>query len=133
MNESPELILDGAAPICEQIEGQIRRFVLSGALQPGEELPTVRTVAVELAVSPRAVEEAYDRLEQAGFVTWTDGSGPRVDLPCSAREQAELKRLCGDFLRQAADGGHSLAAVLNALQTCLEEEYGHGHSNHHDE
>ena len=62
MNVYPELVLDGGAPICCQIEGQIRRFVLSGALRPGEELPTVRAVAVGLAVNPHAVEDQFGLL-----------------------------------------------------------------------
>ena len=122
MNESPELVLDGGAPIWQQIEGQIRRFVLSGALRPGEELPTVRAVAVGLAVNPHAVEQAYDRLERAGLLTWTDGGGPRVAGPSGDPGEADLKQLCAVFLREAAERGHSVAAVRLALQACLEEE-----------
>ena len=122
MNESPELVLDGGAPIWQQIEGQIRRLVLSGALRPGEQLPTVRAVAVGLAVSPHAVARAYDRLERAGLVTGADGSGPRVAVPSGGPGAADLKRLCEVFLREAAARGHSFAAVLQALQACLNEE-----------
>ena len=122
MNESPELVLDGGAPIAKQIEGQILRLVLSGALRPGEALPTVREVAVGLAVNPHAVEQAYDRLERAGLVTRAGGSGPRVAGPPAGPEGDDLKRLCEDFLRGAAERGHSLAAVLHALQVCLNEE-----------
>jgi GntR family transcriptional regulator len=125
MNQSPELVLDGGLPIWQQIEGQIRRFVLTGALQPGEELPTVRAVAVGLAVNPLAVEQAYDRLERAGLVTRADGCGPRVAVPPVGPGDADLKRLCAVFLRRAAAGGHSFAAVLGALQACLEGEVHH--------
>jgi GntR family transcriptional regulator len=125
MNESPELVLDGGAPIWQQIEGQIRRLVLSGALHPGEELPTVRAVAVGLAVNPRAVEQAYDRLERAGLVSRADGSAPRVTGPRGGPGDGDLKRLCEVFLREAAERGHSFAAVLHAIQACLEEEVRH--------
>jgi GntR family transcriptional regulator len=118
MNESPELVLDGGTPISQQIEGQIRRLVRSGALRPGEELPTVRAVAVGLAVNPHAVEQAYDRLEQAGLVTRSDGSGPRVAGSSGGPVDADLKRMCEVFLREVAERGHSFAAVLHALQTC---------------
>ncbi|MBI1914841.1 MAG: GntR family transcriptional regulator [Planctomycetes bacterium] len=122
MNESPELVLDGGAPVWQQIEGQIRQFILSGALRPGEELPTVRAVAVGLAVNPHAVEQAYDRLERADLVTWAGGSGPRVAVPSGGPGGADLKKLCELFLRQAAQRGYSLAAVVHALQACLKEE-----------
>jgi GntR family transcriptional regulator len=121
MNESPELVLDGGAPVSQQIEGQIRRLVLCGALWPGEELPTVRAVAVGLAVNPHAVEQAYARLERAGLLTRADGSGPRVTVPSGGPGDADLKRLCEVFLREAVDRGHSLVAVLQAIQACLEE------------
>lgn len=122
MNESPELVLEGGTPIPEQIERQIRRLVLNGALRPGEELPTVRAVAVGLAISPRAVEQAYRRLAQECMVTWTDSSAPRVTLPDSGPEGDHLKQLCEGFLRQATRYGYSRAAILHAIQTCLPEE-----------
>jgi GntR family transcriptional regulator len=140
MNESPELVLDGGAPVCQQIEGQIRRLVQDGILHPGEELPTVRAVAVGLVVNPHAVEQAYDRLARAGWVTREDSSGPRVaggpgasgepgasatggsGRATGGRPDTDLKLLCANFLRQAAGRGHSLAAVFDALHACLEEE-----------
>jgi GntR family transcriptional regulator len=121
MNESPELVLDSGEPVRQQIEEQIRRLVLSGALWPGEELPTVRAVAVGLAISPRLVEEAYNRLARAGLVSWADGSGPHVLGPGYSPRDVELRRLCADFLQSAAERGHSLAAVLRALQAIEEE------------
>jgi GntR family transcriptional regulator len=121
MSESPELVLDGGNPIREQIESQIRRLVLNGALRPGEELPTVRAVAVGLAVSPRAVEQAYTRLAQESVVTWTDSSAPRVTRH-SGPEGDDLKHLCEEFLRQATKYSYSRAAILHAIQTCLPEE-----------
>jgi GntR family transcriptional regulator len=122
MNESPELVLDGGEPIRQQIEGQIRQLILSGALRPGEELPTVRAVAVGLAVNPHAVELAYERLERGGFVSWEGGSGPRVAGPSGGPADADLRRLCESFLRTAAQRGYPAAAVLHALQAYLEQE-----------
>jgi GntR family transcriptional regulator len=122
MNDSPELVLDGAEPICQQIEEQIRRLVLSGELMPGEELPTIRAVAVGLAVNPRAVERAYDQLEQAGLLSRADGSGPRLAEPAPGTADADLKQLCERFLRETAERGYSFAAVRRALGACQAEE-----------
>src|SRR5262249_2757563 len=97
------------------------QLILSGALRSGEQLPTVRALAVGLAVNPHAVEQAYDRLERAGLLTQADGSGPRVSVP-AASPGADLKRLCEGLLREAAARGHAPAAVLAALQACLNEE-----------
>jgi GntR family transcriptional regulator len=122
MNASPELVLDGSAPIGRQLEEQIRRLVLSGALFQGEELPTVRAVAVGLAVNPRAVEQAYDRLERKGLLDWAGGCGPYVAVRPDGPRDTNLKRLCEDFLRRAAERGHSFAAVLDTLYACRNEE-----------
>jgi DNA-binding transcriptional regulator YhcF (GntR family) len=122
MNESPELVLEGGNPIREQIEQQIRRLVLSRALRPGEELPTVRAVAVGLAISPRAVEQAYDQLAQESLVTWADSGAPRVTRSYCGPEGDDLKQLCEGFLRQATGYGYSRAAILHAMHTRLQEE-----------
>jgi DNA-binding transcriptional regulator YhcF (GntR family) len=130
MNESPELVLDGGNPIWEQIESQIRRLVLGGALLPGEELPTVRAVAVGLAISPRAVEQAYNQLAQESVVTWADSSAPRVTPSCRGPEGTNLKQLCESFLRQATGYGYSRAAIVHAIQTSLQKDLSSGSSSH---
>jgi GntR family transcriptional regulator len=125
MNESPELVLDGGGPVWRQIEEQVRRFVLSGVLRPGEELPTVRALAVALAVSPRLVERAYDRLERAGLLSRAEAGGPLVAVPPGGPPHPGLKRLCKVFLREAAGRGHTPAAMLQAIYACIQEETDH--------
>lgn len=125
----PELVIDGAEPIPVQLEGQIRRQIVVGILRPGEELPTVRSVAVGLAVNPHAVEEAYGHLEREGFVTRGEGAAPRVapqrsDVACS-----DLDNSCRDFLRQTAAAGYSLAEVLLTLHAWADRSYRHGESS----
>jgi GntR family transcriptional regulator len=71
----PEVCLEGLGPIHRQIADQIRGHILLGGLRPGDQLPTIRAVAVALAVNPRAVERAYTQLEYEGLVTTEDGSG----------------------------------------------------------
>jgi GntR family transcriptional regulator len=119
----PELILQGGSPIHFQIEEQIRACIHMGDLQPGDQLPTVRTVAVELAVSPGVVGRAYDDLEREGLLTSEDGSGTFVAAPPqSGRErQAELKRLCAEFLALAGRHGYSAGEVATIFQ-CLAQK-----------
>jgi GntR family transcriptional regulator len=122
----PELILDGSGPIHSQIERQLRRLIQTGALATGEELPTVRTVAVELAINPGAVAEAYGNLEREGYLTQTEGTGVLVaaracwDAPIDPR-QVELEELCQGFLKQAACSGFSTVSVLQVLHAQLEK------------
>jgi GntR family transcriptional regulator len=118
----PELAVHGGSSICEQIRTQIRDYVVVGQLTPGEQLPTVRGVAVALGINPAIVSKAYHELERDGFLTSQDGSGYFVTgLEGSTWRppecQAELERLCVEFLAQAAQNGYSSADVIAALET----------------
>jgi GntR family transcriptional regulator len=124
-SDGPELVLDGGEPVPRQLAGQIRWHILGGTLRPGEELPTVRAVAVGLAVRPQAVEEAYGRLEREGFLNRDEGSGPRVAAP-PRTGYGELDEWCQDFLRRTAAAGFSPAEVLWALDACIDGSYRHG-------
>jgi GntR family transcriptional regulator len=125
----PELVIDGGQPVPQQLEGQIRRQILHGVLRPGDELPTVRAVAVGLAVNPHAVEEAYARLENAGFLIAGEGCGPRVaGLPAGANHD-ELDNLCRNFLQKASAEGYAMAEVLQALHARIDRGASHGQSS----
>jgi GntR family transcriptional regulator len=124
----PELVIDGGQPIPRQLEEQIRRQILQGVLRPGEELPTVRAVAVGLAVNPHAVEEAYGRLEHEGFLIGGEGSGPRVAASPSTAKHGELDSCCRDFLQRVTAKGYSLAEVLQVLHAWIDRGTSHGES-----
>src|SRR6516164_1561343 len=97
-------------PIYRQIQDQVRYGIASGLLHPGEQLPTVRALAVELAVNPNTVIKAYSELEHEGVVTTEQGSGtfiapqPPPGVP-KAQRQSKLVSLCAEFLAQAARYG----------------------------
>jgi DNA-binding transcriptional regulator YhcF (GntR family) len=114
----PELILDGGAPVGQQIERQLRRLIRGGALLPGEALPTVRHVAVGLSVSPTLVERAYARLEEEGLLSREEGVVRVLERP-QARPET-LQRLCREFLTEARAGGFSLTEVLRAMHAEIE-------------
>jgi GntR family transcriptional regulator len=123
----PELAIDGGEPVPQQLEAQIRRQIVAGILRPGEELPTVRAVAVGLGVNPHLVEEAYKHLERDGYLIQGEGSGPRVAALPS--QENDLHTECREFLRRVLGQGHSSAEVLEALRACLERGSGHGESS----
>ena len=117
----PELTVQGGVSICDQIRTQIRDCVVSGQLLPGEQLPTVRAMAVELSVNPGTVSKAYEELEREGFLTSEEGSGTFVASEASSRlgqaeGRAEFERLCQEFLAQAARCGYSSANVIEAIR-----------------
>jgi GntR family transcriptional regulator len=112
-------------PRYRQIQDQIRYGIASGRLSPGEQLPTVRALAVELSVNPNTVIKAYSELERAGILTTEQGSGTYVSAeppasPPEADRQAKLESLCAEFLAQAARYGFSSGDVIRGIQALTE-------------
>jgi GntR family transcriptional regulator len=70
-------LADGV-PIYKQILNQIKYLAASGALLPGEELPPIRTLALQLKVTPNTIVRAYDELEAEGVIHKRRGSGSFV-------------------------------------------------------
>jgi GntR family transcriptional regulator len=108
-------------PIYRQIQDQIRFGIASGQLTPGEQLPTVRGLAVELGVNPNTVIKAYTELEHLGVLTTEQGTGtfiaPQPALALNENERrAKLAALCGEFLSHAASYGFTPADVLRAIR-----------------
>src|SRR5438445_653552 len=108
-------------PIYRQIHDQIRYGIASGLLGPGEQLPTVRSLAVELSVNPNTVIKAYSELEREGLLTTEQGSGtfvsaqPNVSVADETRE-AKLESLCSEFLAHAARYGFSSEDIQAGIQ-----------------
>lgn len=75
--ETIKLIISNVSgvPIYEQIKQQIKAAILSGDLQEGESLPSLRTLAKDLKISVLTVVRAYTELEQEGFVKNVQGRG----------------------------------------------------------
>ena len=78
-----------ARPIYEQVKDGLRRLVMTGALQPGDKLPSVRALASSLAINPNTIQRAYEALEQEGYLYTVAGKGsfaaPQSDVNASRR------------------------------------------------
>ena len=85
-------VADGV-PIYRQIVNQIRYMVASARLQPGEELPPIRTLAQQLRVTPNTVVKAYDELESAGILRKRRGAGTFVAEGPSRLAESERQRI----------------------------------------
>lgn len=68
-------------PIYGQIKDGLRRMIVSGALEPGEKLPSIRAMAVDLAINPNTIQRAYEALEQEGYACSVPGKGSFAALP----------------------------------------------------
>lgn len=81
--------LTDGVPIYRQIVSQVKYLVASGLLQPGEELPPIRTLALQLKVTPNTIVKAYSELEIAGVIHKRHGSGTFVSE--GRRQQVALR------------------------------------------
>jgi GntR family transcriptional regulator len=62
-------------PVYEQLVEQVERFVLIGLLAPGEQLPSVRSLSVELSINPNTIQKAYSELDRKGLLFSVPGKG----------------------------------------------------------
>lgn len=101
-------VSDGV-PIYRQIVNQIRYMVASGVLQAGEEVPPIRTLALQLSVTPNTIVKAYGELESAGIVSKRRGAGTYVSDGGSPLADSERERI----LEKRVDGLLAEAHQLN--------------------
>lgn len=111
-----------------QIIDQVHAARASGAVRPGDQLPTVRQLAVDLAINPNTVMRAYRELELTGALNTHPGTGIfisdlKVRQPDAERER-QLDRLVADFVPRAGREGFT----LKELRSRLKEVDGYGNA-----
>ncbi len=117
-----------AVPIYRQIVEQVRRQVASGQLRTGDELPSVRTLALEQAINPMTVSKAYNQLEAEGLLERRRGLGMVVaDIQPTTRPSQRLVLLEPTLqaaAQQAAQLGLSTTEALALFERCLKQHPG---------
>lgn len=113
-----EIILSAGSPkpIYEQIEAQFKAQILSGALEPGQAIPSMRALARSLHISVITVQKAYEDLQRDGFIVTTVGRGSYVAAPNKEFYREEQQRQAEEHLQAAADIGR--AAGIPAEKLC---------------
>jgi len=102
-----------ARPIYSQIVENFRSQILTGILQKGDKLPSVRELASELAINPNTIQRAYRELEMSGLIASVAGKGSFVCGPMTSA-RAEQQPLW-DALDQAAAGLMELGVTKEEL------------------
>ena len=89
-------------PIYEQVKDGLRHLVVTGAIQTGDKLPSVRALAASLAINPNTIQRAYESLEAEGYLYTVAGKGsfaaPQADINRERRDS-----LLGQFDASAAE------------------------------
>jgi GntR family transcriptional regulator len=107
-------------PVYRQLIDQVLAAVATGTLRVADQLPTVRGVAVDLAINPNTVSRAYREMELRGILDTQQGTGTFVaENPAAARTEAErdrqLTQLITEFVARAGAGGFTAAELIAAL------------------
>jgi GntR family transcriptional regulator len=113
------LDLHSGMPVYRQIMDQVRGGIASGALTAGDQLPTVRQLAVDLAINPNTVVRAYRELELGGLLETHQGTGTFISAQKMKRADAERERqltqIVGDCVARAGAAGFTVEDLIEEL------------------
>jgi|ERR1022692_1038915 GntR family transcriptional regulator len=115
-----KLDLHSGVPVYRQIIDQVRGGIAAGSLTAGDQLPTVRRLAVDLAINPNTVLRAYRELELGGTLETHQGTGTFISNKKIIKNNAERERqraqLAGEFAARAGAAGFTVEELLDRLR-----------------
>lgn len=108
-----ELNYRDGRPIYEQVKDGLRRLIITGAISPGDKLPSVRQLAGSLAINPNTIQRAYETLEQEGYAYSVPGKGSFAALPIdvTAKRREELLEKLDAIVQELMYLGMTLADI----------------------
>lgn len=115
--------LHSGVPVYRQLIDQVRGGIASGLLVAGDQLPTVRQLAVDLQINPNTVMRAYRELELGGLIETHQGTGTFIASKKIERSSAErdrqLRQLAGEFASRVGAAGLALEDLIERLRELL--------------
>lgn len=107
-------------PLYEQIRDELRKLIVTGAMERDEKLPSVRSLASELAINPNTIQRAYNQLETEGYIYSVPGKGSfaSASAGADAARRQELERQVRELLREL----RYLGVTQEELTSLLKEE-----------
>ena len=115
--------LHSGVPVYRQLIDQVRGGIASGSLTAGDQLPTVRQLAVDLEINPNTVMRAYRELELGGLLETHQGTGTFISNKKMEKKSAErdrqLTQMAGEFAAHAGASGFSLEDLIDRLRDLL--------------
>jgi len=113
-------------PVYRQLMDQVQAGIAASTLSAGDQLPTVRQVAVDLAINPNTVMRAYRELEIRGILDTQQGTGTFISDRKPQRNEGEherqLDQLVGEFVARAGAGGFTVEQLIESLRDRLQEK-----------
>src|SRR5438876_3721298 len=124
-----QLSLDmrSGVPVYRQIIDQVVAGIATGAVAGGDQLPTVRQLAVDLSINPNTVVRAYRELEIRGILTTQQGTGTFITAtrpdPNGDERERRLSQMVSEFVAHAGGAGFTLREIIHRLtELQLEQE-----------
>lgn len=115
-----QLDLHSGVPVYRQIIDQVRGGLAAGQLAEGDQLPTVRQLAVDLAINPNTVVRAYRELELGGLLETHQGTGTFISAQKLKRSDAErarqLTQIVADCVSRAGAAGFTIDDLIEELR-----------------
>ncbi len=108
-------------PIYKQLVQQIEKGIAGGILQPGDQLPTVREVALELTVNPNTVARAYRELEYLGIIESVQGRGTFISKNVSSPRREKRARIIKHLIKDLITEAQQLDLPPEELKELFEE------------
>lgn len=110
-------------PVYRQLIDQVQAGVAAGTLKPGQQLPTVRQVAVDLTINPNTVQRAYREMEIRGILETQQGTGTFISNQKIERSRDEhackLAQFTSDCVARAGAGGFTVQELIDSLRDLL--------------
>lgn len=117
------LDLHTGVPVYRQLIDQVRAGIASGALTAGDQLPTVRQLAVDLAINPNTVMRAYRELELGGLLETHQGTGTFISdkkpEKRTVERERQLSQMAGEFAARAGAAGFTLEELIDRMRELL--------------
>jgi GntR family transcriptional regulator len=119
------------APVYRQIIQQIEYAILSGRMRPGDRLPTIRSLAVELKINPNTIARAYGELEIRGILATQVGSGTYISDKKPAMEDdheqtillnRKIQEVLGRFMREMKGLGVDKKELVKLVENYFKEK-----------
>lgn len=110
-------------PIYEQVVERFQKLIVTGALEPDTQMPSVRALATELAINPNTIQKAYTILEQRGFIYPVKGRGNFVSGNQELKEQQKVVffQKLGSLIKEGKEIGVSKELCIQKTAEFYEE------------